>query len=285
MPVRARFRAVFISDLHLGAKATRADDCARFLKRIECGTLYLVGDVIDMWRLRRRWTWPAANNRVVNRILKMARRGTRVVFVPGNHDEAARRYAGLVFGGVEVLRRDVHTAADGRRILVTHGDEFDMVVRHARLLSLVGSWAYDWLVWLNQGCNRVRALLGRESWSLSQYLKMRVKAACRHISRFEEVLLEEARRQGYRGVVCGHIHKAEMRDGPVAYYNCGDWVESATALVEHLDGRFEIVDGVRLARDVDALRDAANRPRGVEDVISVLAELDVGMGAEAVLTE
>ncbi len=260
MPIRARFRAVFISDLHLGAKATRADECARFLKRIECGTLYLVGDIIDMWRLRRRWSWPAANNRVVNRILKMARRGTRVVYIPGNHDEAARRYIGLVFGGVEIARQDVHVAADGRRILVTHGDQFDLVVRHARLLSIAGSWAYDWLVYLNHRSNWVRRLLGLESWSLAQFLKLRVKAACRHISRYEEVLLEDARRHGYNGVVCGHIHKAEVRDGPVSYYNCGDWVESSTAIVEHLDGRFELIDGAALAREVDAMRRAGGEP-------------------------
>ena len=256
MPIRARFRTVFISDLHLGASATRADECARFLKRIECGTLYLVGDVLDMWRLRRRWCWPAANNRVVNRIMKMARRGTRVVYIPGNHDEHARRYAGLVFGGVEVLLREVHVAADGRSILVTHGDQFDLVVRHARLLSLLGAWAYDRLVWVNQRCNWVRGQLGLRYWSLAQFLKMRVKAACTHISRFEEVLVAEARRHGCEGVVCGHIHKAEVREGPVSYYNCGDWVESASALVEHLDGRFELIDGVAVAARVDALRAA-----------------------------
>jgi UDP-2,3-diacylglucosamine pyrophosphatase LpxH len=256
MPIRARFRTVFISDLHLGAGGVRAREVGAFLKRIDCQTLYLVGDVIDMWRLKQRWHWPEANNRVVNRILKMAKRGTRVVFIPGNHDEAARRYAGLTFGGVEIALQDVHTTADGRKILVTHGDQFDLVVRHAPLISALGSWMYDWLVRLNLRYNWVRRRLGLEYWSLSQFLKQKVKSACNYISRFEEALLEEARRGGYQAVVCGHIHKPEVRGGEVAYYNCGDWVESASAIVEHDDGRLELIDGAELIRRVDALRSA-----------------------------
>ncbi len=265
MPARARFRTVFISDLHLGCGGTRASDAARFLKRIECGTLYLVGDIIDMWRLKQRWLWPRANNRVVNRILKMARRGTRVVYIPGNHDEAARRYVGLMFGGVEVALTAVHRCEDGRSLLVTHGDQFDLVVRHARLLSVLGAWAYDWLVRLNFRYNWVRKRLGLEYWSLSQYLKLKVKSACNHISRFEEALLEDARRAGHGGVVCGHIHKSEFREGPVSYYNCGDWVESCTALVEHLDGTLELVDGIELIGRVDGMRKEAGR---VEEAVA-----------------
>jgi UDP-2,3-diacylglucosamine pyrophosphatase LpxH len=258
MAQRARFRTVFISDLHLGAAGARADDVAAFLKSIDCDTLYLVGDILDMWRLRKRWLWPEANNRVVRRLLKLGKRGTRIVYIPGNHDDPARRYAGLNFGGVEVALHSVHTTADGRSLLVTHGDQFDLVVRNARLLSALGAWAYDWLVRLNRHYNRLRSALGLDYWSLSQYIKLKVKSACTHISRFEDALIEEARRSGHAGVVCGHIHKAEVREvGGVAYYNCGDWVESCTALVEHADGRLEVIDGFELTRRIAAAREAS----------------------------
>lgn len=244
MPQRARFRSVFISDLHLGASGARAEDAAAFLKRIECDTLYLVGDIIDMWRLKRRWFWPEANNRVVRRILKLAKRGTRVVYIPGNHDRAARRYAGLSFGGVEIALHAVHTTADGRKLFITHGDQFDLVIRHAKLLSALGAWGYDWLIRINAHYNVVRRLLGLEYWSLSQYVKLRVKSACTHISKFEEALITEAEHKGHAGVVCGHIHKAEIRQGKITYYNCGDWVESCSALVEHDDGTLALLDGL-----------------------------------------
>ena len=250
MPSRARFRSVFISDLHLGAGGARANDAADFLKRIECDHLYLVGDILDMWRLKRRWFWPEANNRVVRRILKLAKRGTKVTYIPGNHDHAARRYIGLTFGGVEIALHATHAAADGRTMLVTHGDQFDLAIRHARLLSALGSWAYDHLIRINTIYNRIRRLLGQDYWSLSQYLKLKVKSACSHISRFEDALIDEARRTEHAAVVCGHIHKAEIREGPVTYYNCGDWVESCTALVEHDDGRFELVDGLALTQSM-----------------------------------
>jgi len=257
MATRARFKTVFISDLHLGAGGSRADEVAAFLKCIECDTLFLVGDILDMWRLKRRWHWPEANNRVVRRILKLVKRGTRVVYIPGNHDDAARRYIGLSFGGVEIAMQAVHAAADGRSILVTHGDQFDLVVHHARLLSVVGSWLYDWLLILNRHYNRARALLGMEYWSLSQYLKLKVKTACNHISRFEDALMDGARREGHSAVVCGHIHKAEIREGSITYYNCGDWVESCTALVEHDDGRFELVNGLELTARISSQREFA----------------------------
>ncbi len=254
MPERARFRSVFISDLHLGASGARANDAADFLKRIECDQLYLVGDIIDMWRLKRRWHWPEANNRVVRRILKLAKRGTRVIFIPGNHDHAARRYIGLNFGGVQVAYHATHTTAGGKSVLVTHGDQFDLAIRHARLLSALGSWAYDHLIRINTWYNAIRRLLGQDYWSLSQYLKLKVKSACSHISRFEDAVIDEARRTGHQAVICGHIHKAEVREGPITYYNCGDWVESCSALVEHADGRFELLDGLEL---IGSLRPSA----------------------------
>ncbi len=258
-PKHARFRTVFVSDLHLGCSECRADEVADFLKFVQCDTLYLVGDIIDMWRLRRRWHWPEANNRVVRRILKMARNGTRVVLIPGNHDDSARAYAGLNFGGVEILMDDVHSTADGRQLLVTHGDQFDLVVKHARLLSVLGGWAYDRLLKLNKHYNRVRGWLGYDYWSLSKFLKLKVKSACTMISKFEHELCREAVRRNVDGVVCGHIHMAEVRLGKPGipdYFNCGDWVEQSTALVEHDDGRIELLDGAALARVVLARRGA-----------------------------
>lgn len=252
MATRVTYRSVFISDLHLGSGSARAADAAAFLRHIDCGTLYLVGDVIDMWRLRSRWHWPEEHNLIVHRILKMARRGTRVVFIPGNHDEHARQFIGMSFGGVEVAREAVHRTADGRSLLVTHGDEIDVVIRHARVLSVLGSVAYDRLVIISRWYNRLRRVLGQSDWSLSQYLKLRVKSACKHIARFEESLTGEARRRGFHGVVCGHIHKAEVRRGEIDYFNCGDWVESCTALVEHDDGRLQIIDGLSFVEQFEA---------------------------------
>lgn len=244
MPLKVGYRAVFISDVHLGAASSHADQAASFLKHVECQTLYLVGDIIDMWRLRSRWHWPESHNRFVRRVLKMAKQGTRVVLIPGNHDERARDYIGLNFGGVELARQAVHVTADGRRLLVTHGDEADLIVRHHRVLSVIGGAAYDRLVSANRAFNQVRVRCGLRPWSLSQYVKLRVKSACTFISRFEECLERTALDAGYDGVVCGHVHKAEIRAGVTAYYNCGDWVESCTALVEHDDGAMRIVDGL-----------------------------------------
>ncbi|MEN0020206.1 MAG: UDP-2,3-diacylglucosamine diphosphatase, partial [Planctomycetota bacterium] len=248
MPTRLSYRTVFISDVHLGSGGCRAAQLASFLKHIECERLYLVGDIIDMWRLKQRWYWPEKHNRVVTRILKLAKRGTHVTLVPGNHDEHARQFAGLRFGDVEVLREAHHTTADGKRLLITHGDQFDLVVKHARLLSVLGSWAYDTLVVLNKHFNRIRKLLGLHYWSLSHFLKMRVKSACTYIAQFEDTLVDEAAKRGFDGVVCGHIHKPEVRrahgDTTTDYFNCGDWIENCTALVEHDDGTIQLIDGV-----------------------------------------
>ncbi|GIW74305.1 MAG: hypothetical protein KatS3mg103_0827 [Phycisphaerales bacterium] len=242
-----RYRTVFISDLHLGSPGCQARELSAFLKCVRCERLYLVGDVVDMWRLRSKWYWPGKHNRVISRILKMARKGTKVIYIPGNHDEHARQYAGLSFGGVELALHAEHVTADGRRLYVTHGDQFDMVVKHARALSLLGSASYELLLRINRHCNRVRRLLGMDEWSLSQFLKLKVKSACTYISKFEQALSAEAQAAGFDGVVCGHIHKAEIRTPAqahgVAYYNCGDWVESCTALVELHDGSLRLLDG------------------------------------------
>ncbi|MEO1129798.1 MAG: UDP-2,3-diacylglucosamine diphosphatase [Planctomycetota bacterium] len=252
MASRLEYRTIFLSDIHLGSRGCMAADLIAFLKRVECDKLYLVGDVIDMWRLRQRWHWPTEHNEVTRQILKMAKRGTHVVYVPGNHDEHARQYVGLHFGDVEITLTAEHTTADGKRLFVTHGDQFDMVVKHARVISVLGAWAYDSLIAVNTHYNRLRARLGLKYWSLSKYIKLKVKSACTFVARFEEALIDEARRKGFDGVVCGHIHKAEYRAGAVDYYNCGDWVESGTALVEHDDGTMQIIDAVAL---VDQMRD------------------------------
>jgi len=268
---------VFISDVHLGSAASRADDAAEFLKHIDCQTLYLVGDIIDMWRLRSRWHWPESHNRFVKRVLKMAKRGTRVILIPGNHDERARDYVGLNFGGVELAREAVHLTADNRRLLIVHGDEVDAVIRHARLLSMIGGVAYDQLVLLNRWSNRIRSLMDLRPWSLSQAIKLRVKKACQHIARFEETLVDEAARRGLDGVVCGHIHKAESRrltaaDGRmIDYHNCGDWVESCTALVEHDDGTMRLVDGLAMIEEWRGLEATTDEPvEGEEPIKDVL---------------
>ena len=236
-------RTVWISDIHLGTPGCQADALLDFLRNSECETMYLVGDIIDGWQLRRSWYWPQAHNDVVQKILRKARRGTKVIFVPGNHDEFARKYVAHNFGGVDVMDEAIHTTADGRRLWITHGDLFDGVVQYAKWLAYVGDMAYEFTLKVNRHFNSARARLGLPYWSLSKYLKHKVKRAVSFISHFEVAVAREAKKRGVDGVVCGHIHHAEMRDiDGVLYCNDGDWVESLTALVEHHDGRLEIID-------------------------------------------
>ncbi len=249
-----KVRTVWISDLHLGTTGCQAKALLEFLREVRCDTLYLVGDIIDGWQLRRSWYWPQAHNDVVQKILRKARKGTKVVFVPGNHDEFARRYVSHNFGGVEVVEDCIHVTADGRRLWITHGDLFDGVVQCAKWLAYTGDIAYEFVLKLNRWFNRARARLGLPYWSLSRYLKLKVKRAVSYVSDFEVAVAREARKRGVHGVVCGHIHHAEIReiDG-VLYCNDGDWVESLTALVEHTDGRLEILDrGDRVWRPAPA---------------------------------
>ena len=244
---KPRFRTIFISDLHLGFKGAQASEVVRLLKLVKCDKLYLVGDVIDGWRLKSRWYWPAEHNEVIRRVLKMARKGTEVIYIPGNHDEVARQFCRLEFGGVKIKLYDIHETEDGKRYFVTHGDQFDLVIKHSRALSMLGALAYEWLVRINILYNRCRAFFGLRYWSLSHFLKMRVKKACTFISRFEEAVVEEARRRELDGVVCGHIHKAERADfDGVQYVNCGDWVESCTLAVEDMRGRVVVMNGDEL---------------------------------------
>jgi UDP-2,3-diacylglucosamine pyrophosphatase LpxH len=238
-----RVRTVWISDLHLGTAGCQAGALLQFLRSVECDTLYLVGDIIDGWQLRRQWYWPQSHNDVVQKVLRKARKGVRVVYVPGNHDEFARRYCGHTFGGVEVLEDCIHVTADGRRLWITHGDLFDGVIQCAKWLAYVGDNAYELTLRLNRWFNAVRARMGLPYWSLSRYLKLKVKRAASYVDQFEAAVAREARRRGADGVVCGHIHHAEIRtiDG-LTYCNDGDWVESLTALVEHTDGRLQILE-------------------------------------------
>jgi UDP-2,3-diacylglucosamine pyrophosphatase LpxH len=238
-----RVRTVWISDLHLGTPGCQAEALLAFLKHVECETLYLVGDIIDGWQLRRAWYWPQAHNDVVQKLLRKARKGTRVIFVPGNHDEFARKYVQHNFGGIEVADEWIHETADGRRLWVIHGDLFDGVIQCAKWLAHVGDTMYELTLKLNRHLNSLRARLGLPYWSLSKYLKLKVKRAVSYVSDFEAAVAREARKRDLHGVVCGHIHHAELReiDG-VLYANDGDWVESLTALIEHADGRLELFD-------------------------------------------
>jgi UDP-2,3-diacylglucosamine pyrophosphatase LpxH len=239
---RPRLRAIFISDLHIGTPGFQADALLDFLKHHRCDTLYLVGDIVDGWQLRRRWFWPQSHNDVVQKLLRRARKGCRVIYVPGNHDEFARHFVGHAFGGVEVVHETVHTTATGLKLWVIHGDHFDGVIQCAKWLAYVGDWLYELTLKLNRYLNSWRARLGLGYWSLSAYLKLKVKKAVNFISDFEVAVAQEAKRRGYDGAVCGHIHHAEIRDvNGILYCNDGDWVESRTALVEHMDGRLEII--------------------------------------------
>jgi UDP-2,3-diacylglucosamine pyrophosphatase LpxH len=255
-----RVRTVWISDLHLGTAGCQAPALLTFLREVECETLYLVGDIVDGWQLRRSWYWPQSHNDVVQKILRKARKGTRVVFVPGNHDEFARRYVGHSFGGVEVVDDCIHVTADGRRLWVTHGDLFDGVVQCARWLAHLGDAAYEFTLRANRWFNVARARMGLPYWSLSRYLKLKVKRAVSYVGDFEAAVAREAKRRGAHGVVCGHIHHAEIReiDG-VLYCNDGDWVESLTALVEQPDGRLEILDFATPGRHPVRARSASTR--------------------------
>ena len=239
---RPRLRAIFISDLHIGTPGFQADALLDFLKHHPSDMLYLVGDIVDGWQLRRRWFWPQSHNDVVQKLLRRARKGCRVIYVPGNHDEFARHFVGHAFGGVEVFHETVHTTATGLKLWVIHGDHFDGVIQCAQWLAHVGDWLYELTLKINRHLNSWRARMGMDYWSLSAYLKLKVKKAVNFISDFEVAVAQEAKRRGYDGAVCGHIHHAEIRDVQgILYCNDGDWVESRTALVEHMDGRLEII--------------------------------------------
>jgi UDP-2,3-diacylglucosamine pyrophosphatase LpxH len=242
-PKPLRFRTIWISDVHLGTSGCQAGRLLEFLKATESETLYLVGDIVDGWQLKRRWYWHQTHNDVVQLVLKKAKKGTKVIFVPGNHDEAIRQFIGLDFGGIKIRDELIHTCANGKRMLVLHGDRFDGVIACAKWLAYVGDSLYTMILKFNQYYNAWRARSGLPYWSLSQYLKLKVKNAVSYITSFETALADEARKQGVDGIVCGHIHKPEIRDiDGILYCNDGDWVESLSALVEEADGELRLID-------------------------------------------
>jgi UDP-2,3-diacylglucosamine pyrophosphatase LpxH len=237
-----RFRTIWISDVHLGTTGCQAERLLEFLRATESETLYLVGDIIDGWQLKRRWYWDQSHNNVVQTVLKKAKDGTNVIFVPGNHDEAIRQFIELDFGDIKIRDELVHTTADGKRMLVLHGDRFDGVIACAKWLAYLGDSMYTVILKFNQWFNTWRARAGLPYWSLSQYLKLKVKNAVSYITSFEDALATEAAKKGLDGVICGHIHKPEIRDiGGITYCNDGDWVESLSALIEEPSGELRIV--------------------------------------------
>jgi UDP-2,3-diacylglucosamine pyrophosphatase LpxH len=237
-----RHRTIFISDVHLGNAGCKAELLVDFLAHNDCRTLYLIGDIVDFWRLRRRPYWNSAHSRVINAVIAKITNGTRVIYIPGNHDEAVRDYCGLVVAGVELMHEATHRTADGRDFLVLHGDCFDGIVNYARWLALLGDRAYAAALRLNGVVNAVRRRLGLSHWSLSGYLKQRVKNAAGFISDFEHAVVCAAHDHGADGVICGHIHYPASKEiGGVLYYNDGDWVENCSALIEDARGRLEIV--------------------------------------------
>ena len=243
IPTVRHYRTIWISDIHLGTRGCKAEFLLDFLRHTESETLYLVGDIVDGWRLSRSWYWAQSHNDVIQKLLRKVRKGTRVVYIPGNHDEWLRDYLELQMGGILVQGEAIHETADNRRFLVIHGDMFDGVVRYAPWLALLGDWAYRVMMRVSNGLNMIRRMFGYRYWSLSAYLKGRVKNAVEYTSNFEGAVAAEAKKRGVDGVICGHIHKAAItRFGEVIYCNDGDWVESCTALVEHFDGRIEILD-------------------------------------------
>ncbi len=234
-------RSIFISDIHLGCRYSHAEDLQWFLQCHQPQYLYLVGDIIDGWRLKRGWYWNDSYSDLIRRMLELLKRGTVIRYAPGNHDEFLRKFIDHL-GSVEIADEFIHTTADDQRLLVMHGDQFDAVVRNARLLSMVGDVGYDCLLVLNQWFNALRRLMGRRYWSLSGFIKTQVKRATCFIGQFEDVVTKHAGARGCSGVICGHIHTPTVteRNG-VRYFNTGDWVENCTALIEHLDGSFELV--------------------------------------------
>ncbi|MCB1490307.1 MAG: UDP-2,3-diacylglucosamine diphosphatase [Rhodobiaceae bacterium] len=266
MPQPSHYRTLFLSDIHLGTPDCKAGLLLDFLREHDSDTLYLVGDIIDCWQIRRKgFYWPQSHNDVVQKLLRKARKGTRVVFLPGNHDAEFRDHFGIHLGNVEIRDRVIHEAADGRRLLVVHGDLFDRIGGHGRWLAWVGDRAYGAAMWANKWTNMCRAVLGYDYWPLSRWAKLRVGRAVSFIADYERGLAAEARRSGVDGVVCGHIHHAAagMRDG-IRYLNAGDWVESCTAVAEDHAGRFSIIDWAEITRTRRAEARAAGAAGPVE---------------------
>jgi UDP-2,3-diacylglucosamine pyrophosphatase LpxH len=236
------YRSIWISDVHLGTRTCWAGRLLDFLRHHDSSYLYLVGDMVDGWQLKRSWYWTQPYNDVIQKVLRKVRKGTQVIYIPGNHDEFARDFEGLQFGGITILKEAVHETANGKRLLVLHGDEFDGIVHYARWLAFLGSYGYDLILLLTYWINKLRRKTGVGQRSLAAFLKGKVKNVMKFISDYETALVREALKRGADGLICGHIHNADLReiDGMI-YGNTGDWVESCSALVEHEDGRLEVV--------------------------------------------
>ena len=244
------YRTIWISDIHLGSKGSQSEHLLEFLKYNDSEYLYLVGDIIDGWRLTKKWYWPQSHNDVIQKILRKARKGTKVFYIPGNHDEGSRSFIGLTFGDIKIRNQAFHLTAKEKKLWVVHGDMFDHVIQHARWLAYIGDSAYTFLLCINKWFNDLRRFFNLPYWSLSQYLKLKVKKAVSFINAYETLMVKEAHRRGCDGVVCGHIHKSELKEiNNLIYANDGDWVESLTALVEHKDGELEIVNWVDLGHE------------------------------------
>jgi UDP-2,3-diacylglucosamine pyrophosphatase LpxH len=247
-----KYRTIWISDIHLGTSGCQAEYLLDFLKHNEAETFYLVGDIIDGWRLKKSWYWPQSHNDVVQKILRKVRKGSEVFYIPGNHDEVARQFIGMTFGDIQIRNEMIHITANGKRLWITHGDLFDSVMQYAKWLAYLGDSAYTVILVVNRWFNNIRIKLGFQYWSLSQFLKHKVKNAVSFIADFEAIMAREARKRKCDGVVCGHIHKAEIRDiEGLLYCNDGDWVESLTALVETFDGELKIVHWPHILKEVE----------------------------------
>lgn len=254
-----KVRSIFLSDIHLGTRACQADSLIGFLREYESDHLYLLGDIVDFWSMSRTIHWTAAQNTVVQKVLRRARHGEQVMLIPGNHDEVLREYVGASFGDIRIAEEHIHETADGRRLLLLHGDAFDQVTRHHRWLAVLGDIGYDLLVSLSALLSRIRRTLRISGhWSLADYAKRRVKTAVSYIFDFEDAVIRTVRERGLDGVVCGHIHSACLREtNGLLYINCGDWVDSCTAIVEHLDGQLELVEWRHVGARILPMRAAA----------------------------
>ncbi len=242
MGVKHHFRTIWLSDVHLGYKGCKAEYLLDFLQATHAETIYLVGDIIDFWSMNKTMYWPQAHNEVIRLLLDKVKQGSRLIYVPGNHDEVIREFDGVAFGRMRVCEEYIHHTADGKRLLLLHGDKFDGVIKCSRLAERLGNFGYDLLLYLNRQVNHFRRLAGFPYWSLAGYIKSRVKNAMRHVHNFEQAVTHDARKQGVDGVVCGHIHHPAINTiNGILYFNTGDWVENCTALAEHADGTMELI--------------------------------------------
>jgi UDP-2,3-diacylglucosamine pyrophosphatase LpxH len=262
-----RYRSIWISDIHLGTRHAQVEDLLEFLRETECRYLYLVGDFLDGWQLKSKWHWEDSYNVLIQKLLRKSRKETQIIYITGNHDEFIDQFLGMNFGSVMLAREVIHTAADGRRYLVLHGHQFDGIMHFNRLLDRIGTRLYDWILDFNLHFNRIRRMFGFGYWSIAAYLKYKAKAAVKYVSDYEDAIVQAARKQNVHGVICGHIHRAEIKTvDDVVYMNSGDWVESCTALVEDFDGKIELIhfheDNVQHPRRRSRSHDAGDGGEG-----------------------